>query len=294
MTRLQKAFEKLSVPCKKLLGRLPQASWQSVVYEMSPRLIRIFPPPNELRQIKLEGDYQLVAFGKSHQFWLPKNTALNEDLWSEYLSVYWNHLVNRHYYFRYYSAFPPGAVVVDCGAFCGFFTRLAVQRGASKVIAIEPNPFMRPCLTATFSEEINQGKVMVENVLLAQTACNLNFEAQPSAAFGGAVSSASTSGVEVKALCLDELIASLALDRLDFLKMDIEGFEIQALLGANKSLQKFHPYLSITTYHRCADHQMLRQYLRTMGYNHIHASGLCRRPNDSPSDWRPVMIYASA
>jgi FkbM family methyltransferase len=153
---------------------------------------------------------------------------------------------------------------------------------------------MRPCLTATFSEEINQGKVMLENVLLAQTACNLNYAVQPSAGFGGAASSTSTSGMKVKALCLDELIATLALDRLDFLKMDIEGFEVQALLGASKSLQKFHPYLSITTYHRCADFQMLRHYLRTMGYKHIYASGLCRRPNDNPSDWRPVMIYASA
>jgi hypothetical protein len=37
-------------------------------------------------------------------------------------------------------------------------------------------------------------------------------------------------------------IDSLGLSRLDMLKLDVEGYEIAALKGARKSIEKFEPY----------------------------------------------------
>ena len=42
---------------------------------------------------------------------------------------------------------------------------------------------------------------------------------------------------------IDELAASLALDRLDFIKADIEGGELRMLEGARASLERFRPRL---------------------------------------------------
>jgi hypothetical protein len=54
-----------------------------------------------------------------------------------------------------------GDVVLDCGANIGVFTRQALNKGAAKVIAIEPAPENLECLRRNFPAEIAAGKVVV-------------------------------------------------------------------------------------------------------------------------------------
>jgi hypothetical protein len=49
------------------------------------------------------------------------------------------------------------------------------------------------------------------------------------------------------------MMEELKLPRVDFIKMDIEGAETRALTGAQQTLEKYHPRLSISVYH-AADH----------------------------------------
>jgi predicted RNA methylase len=56
---------------------------------------------------------------------------------------------------------PAGAVVLDCGAHVGVYTRRALNEGAAKVIAIEPVPQTVECLRRTFRREIAEGRVVV-------------------------------------------------------------------------------------------------------------------------------------
>ena len=53
-----------------------------------------------------------------------------------------------------------GDTVLDCGANYGAFTRTALNRGASRVIAFEPAPRTFACLERTFSKEIAEGRVI--------------------------------------------------------------------------------------------------------------------------------------
>ena len=46
-------------------------------------------------------------------------------------------------------------------------------------------------------------------------------------------------GTPVKIIAID----GLALDRLDFIKLDVEGYECAALLGGIKTIQKNRPYI---------------------------------------------------
>ena len=55
----------------------------------------------------------------------------------------------------------PGAVVLDCGANVGTFTRRALNRGAAKVIAIEINPESVEGLRHSFAKEVGEGRVVV-------------------------------------------------------------------------------------------------------------------------------------
>ena len=54
-----------------------------------------------------------------------------------------------------------GDTVLDCGANVGVFTRKALRSGAGKVIAIDPAPEVVECLRRNFTDEINDGRVII-------------------------------------------------------------------------------------------------------------------------------------
>jgi hypothetical protein len=49
---------------------------------------------------------------------------------------------------------------------------------------------------------------------------------------------------------------------VDFIKMDIEGGELSALLGAAQTIKRFHPTLAISGYHKVEDMIMLPALIR--------------------------------
>jgi len=55
----------------------------------------------------------------------------------------------------------PGDIVLDCGAHVGVFTDIALRRGASKVVSIEPDPTNLECLRRNFPSEIASGRVII-------------------------------------------------------------------------------------------------------------------------------------
>lgn len=69
----------------------------------------------------------------------------------------------------------------------------------------------------------------------------------------------------VQTLAIDELVSSGDFPRIDFIKMDIEGAELQALKGSEKILRQFKPKLAITVYHDFKDFWVIPQYLDSLG-----------------------------
>jgi FkbM family methyltransferase len=64
---------------------------------------------------------------------------------------------------------------------------------------------------------------------------------------------------------IDDTVEALNLKRLDFIKMDIEGAELPALTGAERSLKEFHPKLAISLYHSVDDFRNIPRYLDSLG-----------------------------
>jgi FkbM family methyltransferase len=54
-----------------------------------------------------------------------------------------------------------GDVVLDIGAHVGVFTAQALELGAAKVVAVEPDPGNVECLRRNFSEDIAAGRVVL-------------------------------------------------------------------------------------------------------------------------------------
>ncbi|WP_153227062.1 FkbM family methyltransferase [Methylorubrum sp. Q1] len=63
---------------------------------------------------------------------------------------------------------------------------------------------------------------------------------------------------------LDSLVSEGTVERVDFIKMDIEGHEMEALRGAEAAIRKFRPKLAISVYHRPQDYIEIPDYIRTI------------------------------
>jgi FkbM family methyltransferase len=151
----------------------------------------------------------------------------------------------------------PGDIVLDCGANIGVFTREALNAGASKVVAIEPAPDNLECLRRNFAVEIAAGTVVVypKGVWDKDDWLELHVHPDNAAAHSFMIHSDKEQKSESKETqkfpltTIDKMMQELELNRVDFVKMDIEGAEVKALTGARETLAKYHPRLSISVYH---------------------------------------------
>ncbi len=156
--------------------------------------------------------------------------------------------------------------MIDGGAHVGAFTRRALAEGAAKVISVEPSPRNRAALELNLAEEIADGRVIVAAKGVWHEESILPFYENPSNSAGaGVVDDALGSGhdhghahvieassehmVEVPLVTIDQLVEEVGLERVDFIKLDIEGAEQNALRGANQTLAQWKPRLGVATYH---------------------------------------------
>jgi FkbM family methyltransferase len=63
---------------------------------------------------------------------------------------------------------------------------------------------------------------------------------------------------------IDALVSRREVERVDFIKLDIEGAELTALRGAEATLRRFRPRLAIAAYHKPDDLAVLPAYLNSL------------------------------
>lgn len=147
----------------------------------------------------------------------------------------------------------PGDVVIDCGAHVGLcsvlFARLVGPIG--RVIALEPFPDSFARLQRRISRlGLRQVTALPLGVwrhpgTLAFRAMNDSVE--NSVVFVG--DGAEEGALAVQVDTLDAIAARLGLVRVDLVKMDIEGAEIEALDGAEGLVEGLSPRFAIASYH---------------------------------------------
>jgi FkbM family methyltransferase len=75
-------------------------------------------------------------------------------------------------------------------------------------------------------------------------------------------------GARVQTVTLDDYVVRLNLDRVDFIKMDIEGAEVLALKGAAQTIAHFKPRLAICLYHKWDDAFTIPQVIHATGVDY--------------------------
>lgn len=70
--------------------------------------------------------------------------------------------------------------------------------------------------------------------------------------------------LQVSTLSIDDLVEQEGMTRVDYIKLDIEGSELRALQGAEKTIRTFRPKLAIALYHKKEDFVVIPDYLNKL------------------------------
>ena len=169
----------------------------------------------------------------------------------------------QQYNYKNLVCVSPGDVVVDAGACWGDTALYFAARGAQLVLAYEFIPsniciFKRNvALNPKYSARIE----LVENAVWEKSRIGLSFDDR------GPASCVDRAGVYphmTQTLSVDDLVKERGLDRVDFIKMDIEGAELPALRGCAETIRKYRPKLAVSVYHRADDFVSIPEYLRSL------------------------------
>ena len=153
-----------------------------------------------------------------------------------------------------------GDTIIDLGAFNGNSSIvLARHAGPSgHVFAFEPNPETRDMLARNL-DKVGADNVRVVPAGVSDSAGELGFVQ------AGAGSRFDPSGdIRVPVVTIDDFMADQNIDRMDFLKLDIEGYEMQALRGARKTIREYRPKIAIAVYHLHRDMYEIQEFIRSL------------------------------
>jgi FkbM family methyltransferase len=175
-----------------------------------------------------------------------------------------------------------GDVAIDCGACFGgttlYFADLVGNAG--KVLSFEffgsnievfsenvsKNPQLadrihlvrKPVWSKPAMDFVIEGTGPGAHVHIRKTPLSFLQKLKAAAGFSDSVSNA------LQTASIDHEVEALALNRVDFIKMDIEGAELSALHGAENTLRKHKPTLAICVYHALNDFYEIPQYIDSL------------------------------
>jgi FkbM family methyltransferase len=69
-------------------------------------------------------------------------------------------------------------------------------------------------------------------------------------------------------VAIDDFVRDKEIEGVDFIKMDIEGSELNALRGAEKTIKRFRPKLAISIYHKHEDFFEIPLHINDLGANY--------------------------
>jgi FkbM family methyltransferase len=148
--------------------------------------------------------------------------------------------------FTILDTMPQGAVIIDGGANAGFFTipvANSIREKNPRMISFEPQVELYRALSGSlalndigFCELHNAGLGDHAGVAIVPP---IDYGVPQD--FGCVQITENGPGTSVEIMTID----GLALDRLDFIKLDVEGYECAALAGGIQTIKKYRPYIWI-------------------------------------------------
>mgnify|MGYP004578174665 FL=1 len=184
------------------------------------------------------------------------------------------------------------AVVFDIGAFKGdtayFFSKKCSNK--ARIYAFEPDENNYKILLK-IKDKYKLNNVIASNILFSNSETEINFLSMD----------LNRPAVKMKSTTIDKFVEENNIEKIDYIKMDVEGAEKNILEGAIKTIKKFKPSLAIAIYHggklfmedfynipifiKNIINEYYEYYIRT-----FHPAGLETILFCKPKDWKIIKL----
>ncbi|MES2411765.1 MAG: FkbM family methyltransferase [Bacteroidota bacterium] len=175
-------------------------------------------------------------------------------------------------YYQHFYKVKPGDSVIDAGANCGylsiFYSKLVGDMG--KVFAFEPDKFNIDRMKKNI--ELNTdltNNIIIEDLLLWDKNEMVDFYEAGTEGSSAVWKPYTEQLVKKQTITIDSWVKKNNIQKLDFIKMDIEGAEIEALDGAVETIKTLNPNFTIASYHMVNGERTfikVEAFFRKMGY----------------------------
>jgi FkbM family methyltransferase len=161
------------------------------------------------------------------------------------------------------NSFNKGDVFFDIGAHFGYFSAIAasINGDSGQIFAFEP----RPMNIKFFNRHMRANKfnnVKLFKAAIGGTEGEVKFETS----HGSATGRVSENGdLVVKQLCIDKMVKEGILPSPSFIKIDVEGGEIEVLEGTKNVISSYRPRMIIAT-HGPEYHEFVVNFLKQNNY----------------------------
>lgn len=188
-------------------------------------------------------DYQLGSLRKVNRNGISYELDISD--YQEWLIYFYCKSDSSDYVLSYLEK---SEIILDIGANIGqtAFNMLQTQlkKGLNPVVyAFEPYPKTFHKLESNI--RMNKGvKIKAFNLGLSNEKGILHMtQHSPSNSGGFRMTADSQNGISVPVISLDEFVSEHKLSGIDFIKIDVEGFELTVLAGARQTIRQFKPIL---------------------------------------------------
>ena len=132
------------------------------------------------------------------------------------------------------------AVVFDIGAFKGDTAYLFSKKCSNKarIYAFEPDENNYKILLK-IKDKYKLNNVIASNILFSNSETEINFLSMD----------LNRPAIKMKSTTIDKFVEENNIEKIDYIKMDVEGSERNILEGSIKTIKKFKPFLAIAIYH---------------------------------------------
>jgi FkbM family methyltransferase len=195
--------------------------------------------------------------------------GLSDDPYFVHLDA--THAANEPLCDLIWNSLKAGSTIFDVGANIGLTTLLFSKVVPSSVVySFEPGPKAFACL----SETLRRNEVSTErayNFGLSDRPGHLKFFEAQMLAGSYAITEdhphQAVANINIEVKTIDDFVAENKIDKLDFIKVDVEGFESEVIKGARKTLRDLQPrvFVELNSYSLIATRNVNpRDFLATL------------------------------
>lgn len=184
---------------------------------------------------------------------------------------------NNEWFLKSYEAnqyFPDGIVTlendesfIDGGAFVGDTAEIFIAKTNNifkRIYCFEPSNDSYNKLADIKKKNNDDERMILFKAGLYSDNLKLGFYENAFSPAGNTIIEQSLSVNSIDVVSIDKVIK----DKVTFIKMDIEGAELEALKGARETILKYRPKLAISVYHKDGDLIDIPNYIMSLGLDY--------------------------